>query len=241
MIEPGRGPRLTVVYQDRLRAHALSAALALRLGTRSLAMVAAEPDALAALAPAPGQLLLVDAGEGGVPLVRELIERHPEARIVAFGLDDEAEAVGAIEAGASAVVLRSEGLGEMLAAIEALSAGGVRCCPRVLAGVAARVAELAAAGAEAAAPPSLTRRERQVLALLAEGMTNKEVAAELEVALPTVKNHVHAVLAKLASASRRQAVGRAYELGLVGSFLGFGRPGLGPGAGLAAAWPPPRH
>lgn len=224
MIDAGRGPRLTVVYHDRLRAHALAAALALRLGTRSLAMVPAEPDALSALSPAPGHLMLVDAGEGGVPLLRELIERHPEARFVAFGLADEAEAVSAVEAGASAVLLLSEGLGEMLAAIEALAAGGVRCCPQVLAGVASRVAELAAARAEAAEPPPLTRRERQVLALMAEGLTNKEVAAELEVALPTVKNHVHAVLAKLDAASRRQAVGRAYELGLVGGFLGLGRP-----------------
>ncbi|MDX6764609.1 response regulator transcription factor, partial [Streptomyces sp. F8] len=78
------------------------------------------------------------------------------------------------------------------------------------------------AAAAAAAPPDMTRREREIWQLLATGLDNAEIAAELDISVSTVKNHITGIFGKLGVRDRAQAVIAAYESGLVEAGCGSG-------------------
>ena len=122
----------------------------------------------------------------------------------------------ALRSGASGFLLKDASAGELAAAVRVVAAGDALLAP----GVTRRlIAEFARLGAPRAATrkhlEDLTERETEVLALVARGMSNAEIAAHLVVAEQTVKTHVSRVLMKLALRDRAQAVVFAYESGLV--------------------------
>jgi DNA-binding NarL/FixJ family response regulator len=129
-----------------------------------------------------------------------------------FGEDDVVH--DALDAGAQGFLLKDTRPEELLAAVHAVAAGEARLDPAVTAAV---VAHVRRHGTRASAHPvdRLTAREREVLVLLARGLSNAEVAAELVLSTGTVKTHVAALLAKLGARDRVQAVIAAFESGLV--------------------------
>jgi DNA-binding NarL/FixJ family response regulator len=134
--------------------------------------------------------------------------------LTTFDLDDYV--YEALRAGASGFLLKDASAGELAAAVRVVAAGDALLAP----GVTRRlIAEFARLGAPRAASrknvEDLTERETEVLALVARGMSNAEIAAHLIVAEQTVKTHVSRVLMKLALRDRAQAVVFAYESGLV--------------------------
>ena len=114
----------------------------------------------------------------------------------------------AIAAGASAYVLKRIGSGELVDAVRTVAAGQSLLDPAVTAQVLARLRN-ASQVEEAGAFAELTERERVVLALVAEGRSNREIAAEMHLAEKTVRNYVSSILAKLALVSRSQAAAYA--------------------------------
>ena len=137
--------------------------------------------------------------------------------LVLTTFDTEADAFAALQAGASGFLLKNVPPEELLAAIRVVAAGRRGGGP---------VDHPAAAGPvrRAARPPApradprlaqLTEREREVLLLVAQGLSNAEIAARVHVAEATVKTHVGRILAKLQLRDRVQAVVLAYESGLV--------------------------
>lgn len=152
----------------------------------------------------------------GLSATRRIVQEVPGTRVLVlttFG-DDEV-VLEALRSGADGFLLKDTRPEELLAAVHAVAAGQARLDPGVTAGV---VAQLRRSGRLPRNPErleSLTPREREVLALLARGLSNTEVAAELFVSPGTVKTHVAAVLAKLGVRDRLQAVVVAYESGLV--------------------------
>jgi DNA-binding NarL/FixJ family response regulator len=134
--------------------------------------------------------------------------------LTTFDLDDYV--YEALRAGASGFLLKDASAGELAAAVRVVASGDALLAP----GVTRRlIAEFARLGAPRAASrknlDDLTERETEVLALVARGMSNAEIAAHLVVAEQTVKTHVSRVLMKLALRDRAQAVVFAYESGLV--------------------------
>ena len=134
--------------------------------------------------------------------------------LTTFDLDDYV--YEALRAGASGFLLKDASAGELAEAVRVVAAGDALLAP----GVTRRlIAEFARLGAPRAASrkniKDLTERETEVLALVARGMSNAEIAAHLVVAEQTVKTHVSRVLMKLALRDRAQAVVFAYESGLV--------------------------
>jgi two-component system, NarL family, nitrate/nitrite response regulator NarL len=95
-------------------------------------------------------------------------------------------------------------LAELATAVERALAGEVRCSPKLAALLCERVAALA--GRMGDVPSGLTRRERQIADLVADGLSNKEIAIELRIGPATVKNHIHNILEKL-HVPRRGAIG----------------------------------
>lgn len=122
----------------------------------------------------------------------------------------------ALRAGASGFALKSRPLDELLSAIRVVAAGEALLAPSVTRRLIAHFTDQARTPART--PPGLeelTEREREVLSLVARGLSNAELAASLHVSLPTTKTHVSRILTKLHARDRTQLVILAYEAGLV--------------------------
>jgi len=126
-----------------------------------------------------------------------------------------------VEAGVAGYVLKDSSLDELLKSIRAADRNEAMVAPPLAATLVSYVAELVGLDGNAAADPcgpeSLTRREREVLGLVQQGLTNQEIAAKLVIELGTVKNHVHNILRKLNVNSRRDAVHVSRLAGLWGA------------------------
>jgi len=148
----------------------------------------------------------ITAGQGtGVP--RVLI-------LTTFDLDEYV--FDALRAGASGFALKSRPLEELLSAIRTVAAGEALLAPSVTRRLIAHFAHRAPVAPRAAAGlAELTEREREVLALVARGLSNAELAGTLHVSLPTAKTHVSRILTKLGARDRTQLVILAYESGIV--------------------------
>jgi NarL family two-component system response regulator LiaR len=136
----------------------------------------------------------------GVEATRLLRERHPDLRILALSAYDENECVfGILKAGASGYVLKEEALDTIVKAIRVACRGETWLSPKVAEKVKRR-----AIGEEEEVP--LTRRELEVLRLMAKGLSNKQIASKLFVTERTVGFHVENILGKLGVSSRTEAV-----------------------------------
>jgi DNA-binding NarL/FixJ family response regulator len=134
--------------------------------------------------------------------------------LTTFDLDEYV--FDAMRAGASGFTLKSRPLEELLAAIRVVAAGEALLAPSVTRRLIAHFAgQRRPAAARRDALGQLTEREREVLLLIAQGMSNTELADALHVSLPTAKTHVSRILAKLGARDRAQLVMIAYESGLV--------------------------
>lgn len=225
--EPARDAELSlfVVRGRRFLAEALSETLR---GDGGLRVVGIAPGLAAAIERLDGSapdVVLVDASDErdrALDRVRRLREAHPELKVLAFGVADDVDDVVAFaEAGARACLPRDAALDELAAAVRELARRRTPCAPPLVARLIERIAAMTREDAATAGPAEveLTRREREVLRHLADGLTNKEIAQRLEVAVATVKNHVHNLLAKLGAHRRQDAVRTAYLNGLVDDFL----------------------
>jgi DNA-binding NarL/FixJ family response regulator len=156
---------------------------------------------------------LVDLGlPEGAGATRALCAGWPGVSIVALAVPEAAEPVLQLaEAGVAGLVTREASLAEVLDAVDAAARREVLTSPAVTAVLLRRVASLA--GERRAADATLTRRERQIVGLIGDGLSNKEIAGTLRIEVPTVKNHVHNILEKLHVHRRAEAVSVARDLG----------------------------
>lgn len=141
----------------------------------------------------------------------ELVLRLPDPPrvLVVTTFEHDGYVLDALTVGASGFLLKRAGADEMVQAVRTVAVGQSLLYPQALADL-VRTRPRATAGA-----PVLTPREREVLALVAEGMTNAEIATALVVGVETVRTHVASVLAKLGARDRTQAVVLGYRAGLV--------------------------
>jgi DNA-binding NarL/FixJ family response regulator len=153
----------------------------------------------------------------GLAATRELLARpaDPPTRVLVLTTFDLDEYVfAALHAGASGFLLKDAPTAELAAAVRVVAAGEALLAPTVTRRLIAEVTGRGRPrGRERLAV--LTPREREVLGLVARGLANREIAAELVLAEETVKTHVGRILAKLGLRDRVQAVVLAYETGLV--------------------------
>ena len=154
----------------------------------------------------------------GVEATRRLVAAGTPARIVILTTFDLDEYVyDAIQAGASAFLLKDASPAQLVDAIEVVARGEALLAPAVTRRLMDRFAETLPGGAREPPPAlsTLTERELEVLRLLAGGLSNAELAERLYLSETTVKSHVSSVLRKLDLRDRVQAVVVAYEAGLV--------------------------
>jgi DNA-binding NarL/FixJ family response regulator len=166
-------------------------------------------------------------GTDGIEATRRITAAEPGVRVLVlttFDLDEYA--FGALRAGASGFLLKDVRPHELVAAVRTVASGDAVVSPRVTRRLLEEYAQqlpVAGGADDADADPasrypqlsSLTEREREVLAVVAQGLSNTEIAASLFVSETTVKSHVGRILAKLGLRDRVQIVVLAYESGLV--------------------------
>jgi DNA-binding NarL/FixJ family response regulator len=141
----------------------------------------------------------------GVEACREIRSERPETRVVMLtSYPDEEAVLSAIVAGASGYLLKQIRARDLVTALETVGRGGSLLDPAVTEKVLERVRRMATGGISDELA-QLTGQERKILALVAEGKTNKEIAAEVFLSDKTVKNYVSSILAKLNLERRAQA------------------------------------
>jgi two-component system, NarL family, nitrate/nitrite response regulator NarL len=212
----------TRVYRDGL-AHALAACDEIEV----VGTAAGRGEALELIRFTAPAVVLSDASGGSASvLARSISARSHGPAVVAIAVsEDEHDVVGLAEAGVSAFVPHGASLDDLVGVVVAVAAGGSVCTPRITAVLLAHVAALAASGRALSQRrlPHLTARELEVVDLIAEGLSNKEIASRLRIELPTVKNHVHNLLDKLEVRRRTDAVARVQGLPIVPRTSSFAR------------------
>jgi two-component system, NarL family, response regulator DevR len=142
----------------------------------------------------------------GVSVCRELRSRMPElACLMLTSFDDEEALLDSIMAGASGYVLKQIQGSDLVSAVRTVAKGQSLLDPSATAKVMARLRGEQTKDPEPDALPGLTEREREILALIGEGLTNRQIGQRLYLAEKTVKNHISRLLAKLGVERRIQA------------------------------------
>jgi DNA-binding NarL/FixJ family response regulator len=151
---------------------------------------------------------------GGIEATRRLADARPAARVIALTTyADEPTVLSALRAGARGYLTKDAGADEISRAISAVARGEAALDRAVQHHVIGAVAQ----AETTALPDGLTPREAEVLVLIAEGLSNQEIAERLVVSPATVKSHVNRVFAKAGVRDRAQAVSYAYRSGLAPS------------------------
>jgi DNA-binding NarL/FixJ family response regulator len=168
-------------------------------------------DALAqmeALQPAVAIVDLRMPGLSGIEVAQEASrKRLPTAVVVYTGAAEQAQLVEAVDVGARGFVLKEAPLSDLVRALETVAGGGTYVDP-VLAGA-------LASGNATRRLPELTRREREVLRLLADGRKYEDIGKELFISAETVRTHVQKAMARLDANTRTQAVANALRQALI--------------------------
>ena len=145
-------------------------------------------------------------------LIDELCENAPQTRIVLFGMDEDAGSfLRAVRSGVCGYILKEASSAEIIAAVRGVSKGEAVCPPRLCMTLFAYVSQQFRQRPEtldlqACLKFGLTYRQRQLAALVAKGLTNKEIAANLNISEFTVKNHLHRIMRQVDADSRYEAV-----------------------------------
>ena len=183
----------------------------------TLVGIADSPAALLALAEKHDLDVVLSGDAPAAELLADWQARHRRpAWIVFLAKADEQKSLEALGAGASAVLSRSADLTEIVAVIRVLASGFIVLQrPLLVALLDQSAAAAEPSNRDADGTPRLTAREIEVLAALADGASNKEIARRLDISFHTVKFHVAAILDKLEAESRTEAVVKASQLGIV--------------------------
>jgi DNA-binding NarL/FixJ family response regulator len=150
----------------------------------------------------------------GIQACREIRSRLPEVRVLMLtSFADEAVVMSSIMAGAAGFITKNVGRAELLAAIRAVARGESLLDPAVTKAVLSRLVTLTERERTREAD-ALSEREREVLALVAQGCTNREIAERLVLSEHTARNHVSRIFEKLGLSRRSEAAAYAARIGL---------------------------
>lgn len=199
--------RVLIFGEIRFYCESLARFLSDTDGLVVLGAVSCEAEASTLLAQDEPVIVLLDVAQpGDVSRVRMLRSMAACAQVIALGLPElEREVLAYAEEGIVGFVSRDRSLEDLVLAIRSAARGELECSPSVSAALLRHVGRLAAEQRRIPGGVPLTRREQEIALLIEHGLSNKEIAHELHIELPTVKNHVHNLLEKLHVSTRGQA------------------------------------
>jgi DNA-binding NarL/FixJ family response regulator len=205
-------PQVTIISDVLLYREGLGSSL-VRDGRLAVADLVTSYNALPAISRnRPDAVLLDGAIANCLDLARRIRANLAGVLVVGFGISGGADRmVDCAESGLAAFVDCNSSMDELVTAVLAALRGELTCSPAVAALMCERLASLSASGPRQCS--GLTRREREVAALIGQGLSNKEIASDLGIGPATVKNHVHSILEKLDVRRRSAIVHQLREFG----------------------------
>lgn len=199
--------RVAIVEDDRAVRENLSVLINAAPGFACVASCASAEDAWLTLPTVSPEVILMDIhlpGRSGIACVARLRQILPRAQIIMLTIEEDSEQVfESLKAGATGYLVKHVSPQEILDAVEDVHKGGAPMSSHIARKV---VTTFRQSAPENGAEPKLSRREEEVLRLLAKGHRSKEIAQELELSLGTVNTHVRHIYEKLHVRSRAQAV-----------------------------------
>ena len=153
-----------------------------------------------------------------IELTKQISLELTQTRVIILGLKEtESTILECVEAGAKGYIANEASINDLLMVIHLVYKGETFCSPRIAYSLFSRVSELARKRHDIHITKSedLTLREKEILQLIADGLSNKQIAQRLYLSLYTVKNHVHSILEKLQSHNRLEATHYALYNGLL--------------------------
>jgi len=206
--------RVLLVDDHLLFAHALQEALDVDPGIHVVAVAQTIERAVGLLSTEDVDVVLLDyrlPDTRGVSGITAVLEAESSATVVLVtAVEDEQVLLSAIEAGCAGFVTKTADISELREAVHKAAAGEALIAPAVLRRLLARIAR-----SETQRGKNLTAREREVLSLLVEGLTNADIAEQLFVSVYTVRNHVQSILVKLDAHSKLEAAAIAVREGVL--------------------------
>jgi DNA-binding NarL/FixJ family response regulator len=213
--------RIVIVDDHAVVRTGLSLLIERHSGLTVVGEAANRADALAVAAREQPDIILLDLdlrGESGLDLLPELCNAVAGVRVIVLtGMPDSEKHRKAVRLGAMGLVLKEHADEVLIKAIEKVHAGEIWIPPAMVASVLAdmsRPHRAAQPDPEAARIASLTSREREVIALIGEGLKNKQIAARLSISEATVSHHLTSIFEKLGAGNRFDLVIYAYRHGL---------------------------
>lgn len=209
--------RVMLVDDHPLFREGLAAAVDLDDDFAVVAQASTGEEALAEAGRAAPDLVIMDLGlpgRSGIETIRCLLREHPHVRVLVMTMsEDDDNLLAAMRAGARGYLLKGAVREEILHALHTVGRGGAVFSPRMAESLNRLFTAVGAAPAKDAFP-TLTAREREILDLLAGGLTYRQIAARLVVAEKTVRNHVGSIFTKLRVHDRATAIMLARNAGL---------------------------
>lgn len=205
--------RVLIIHPSRLVGSMLLQLLSERESIYVVGQANSEEEAIFQADKSRPNIMLVSAAlpnQGALNLTEKLNENHPEIKVLVIGLPQSKQIIlQYVMAGASGYVLEEVNVDQLFKHIYAADQEKALVSPEIAAAFMDHIAELSQISANINVDPAiydeLTPREREVLGLIAEQLTNQEIADRLYIEIGTVKNHVHSILQKLDVSNREDA------------------------------------
>lgn len=202
--------RILLIEDNRIIREGITAMINRHSDVTIVAVSDGTDDALSKARAVKPNVVLIDFGLGSqnsLAIVESVKKGFPDIKIIGMGLaPTQADILEFVQAGAAGFILKNATLDEVLRTIRAVAEGEIMLPPPMTGSLFSQVAEHAILKGRRGFKSAIgmTQREKEVIALIVEGMSNKQIADKLNIATFTVKSHVHNILEKLALQSRLQ-------------------------------------
>jgi DNA-binding NarL/FixJ family response regulator len=202
--------KILIIEDNRLLRDGIKALLDAQADLKVVAVSGAQQDALMQARTIRPRVVLIDVGlrnANGLRLVSSLARELPQAGVIGMGLmASQRDVIEFVESGAAGFLLKDATIKDVLRTIRSVARGARVLPPPLADSLFTHVVEKAVQRGKGALPGAvrMTKREREIILLVAEGMSNKEIAKRLNLSTYTVKSHVHNILEKMALHSRLQ-------------------------------------
>jgi two-component system NarL family response regulator len=206
--------KIALVEDNSITRETLKVILSAEPSLVLLAAYSCAEEALTGLVGAQPEILLVDLdlpGMHGTELIRRVKVAYPEMQVMVYTIFEDRETVfAAIKAGASGYILKGSSPRELVESFESLHGGGAPMSPRI-----ARKVIFEFQQENVGEPNPLSVKESQIVKLVEQGLTYKEIAEQLAISPHTVHTHIKNIYEKLQARDRRDALSRARKIGII--------------------------
>jgi len=219
MPNPMKKIKILLIEDNRLLREGIKALINAQPDLKVVAAYEGNHDTLLRARSLKAQLVLLDLGlrnENGLRVVRTLTKELPQTKVIGMGLiPSQLDIIEIVEAGAAGFILKDAPIGDFLETIRSVARGEKVLPPLLTGSLFSHVVEhaLRRGKGNISEAVRMTKREREITVLIAEGMSNKDIAERLNLSAYTVKSHIHNILEKMALHSRLQIAAHFHKQG----------------------------